>query len=322
MRDARAPGLGNVPGQALHVAAGLRPGRGESAGQRVPGQGRRRARGGHHEVRLRAVGRGDALPRESPAHIGQPALCQPTGMAPAAGHRGEGRLGEPIQGVQPDAGPGHQGHIRGAGRPLGPDRTSLGANQGAAKGGKPPLAKPIAGRAVTVLCQAFQHGQCKAGQSCPNGQHRCAAILRGDRVCGMQNHGAKECRAAKKSRGCPGGEGDSPIGSELSHPHTGSGRPHVWSQYAPGEGVSVLGHDLSNPVRQQALEAPMRSAAFTAAALDCSTKSRAREIPRTFADGRQVPNRCVLRHTQKVCPGLTPRTKGGWTWTMRHVPGS
>ena len=76
----------------------------------------------------------------------------------------------------------------------------------AARGGKPPLAKPIAGRAVaramrdgSALCQAFQHGQCKAGPSCPNGQHRCAAILRGDRVCGMQNHGAKECRAAKKS---------------------------------------------------------------------------------------------------------------------------
>ena len=77
------------------------------------------------------TGRGDALPRESPAHIGQPALCQPTGMAPAAGHRGEGRLGEPIQGVQPDAGPGHQGHIRGAGRPLGPDRTSFVGAQGA-----------------------------------------------------------------------------------------------------------------------------------------------------------------------------------------------
>ena len=76
----------------------------------------------------------------------------------------------------------------------------------AARGGKPPLAKPIAGRAVaramrdgSALCQAFQHGQCKAGPSCPNGQHRCAAILRRDRVCGMQNHGAKECRAAKKS---------------------------------------------------------------------------------------------------------------------------
>ena len=90
--DDEQPGHQDVPGQALHVAAGLRPGRGESAGQRAPGQGRRRARGGHHEVRLRAIGRGDALPRESPAHIGQPALCQLTGMAPAAGHRGEGRL--------------------------------------------------------------------------------------------------------------------------------------------------------------------------------------------------------------------------------------
>ena len=52
----------------------------------------------------------------------------------AAGHRGKGRLGEPIQGVHPDAGPGQQGHTRGTGRPLGPDRESLGADQGAPAG--------------------------------------------------------------------------------------------------------------------------------------------------------------------------------------------
>ena len=88
------------------------------------------------------------------------------------------------------------------------DRTSFVGAQGAPTGVtcQARWRSLIVGRAVAramrdgaVLCQAFQHGQCKAGQSCPNGQHRCAAILRGDRVCGMQNHGAKECRAAKKS---------------------------------------------------------------------------------------------------------------------------
>ena len=80
----------------------------------------------------------------------------------------------------------------------------------AARGSKPPLAKPIAGRAVaramrdgTVLCQAFQHGQCKAGQSCPNGQHRCAAILRGDRVCGMQNRRRRSLEGGLGGRGTP-----------------------------------------------------------------------------------------------------------------------
>ena len=69
------------------------------------------------------------------------------------------------------------------------------------------------------------------------------------------------------------------------------------------------GHDLSNPVRQQALEAPMRSAAFTAAALDCSTKSRAREIPRTFADGRPGPKPLRSEAYPEGLPGLDPKNQ-------------
>ena len=46
--------------------------------------------------------------------------------------RDTGRLGEPFQGVHPDAGPGHQGHIRSTGRPLGPGREFL--DQGAPAG--------------------------------------------------------------------------------------------------------------------------------------------------------------------------------------------
>ena len=49
------------------------------------------------------------------------------------------------------------------------------------------------------------------------------------------------------------------------------------------------GHDLSNSLRQQSLHDQLQSVCFIAAALDCSTKSRAREIPRDFGDGRPPP---------------------------------
>ena len=48
-------------------------------------------------------------------------------------------------------------------------------------------------------------------------------------------------------------------------------------------------HDLSNGLRQQSLHEQLQSVCFIAAALDCSTKSRAREIPRDFGDGRPPP---------------------------------
>lgn len=48
-------------------------------------------------------------------------------------------------------------------------------------------------------------------------------------------------------------------------------------------------HDLSDPRRQESLHAQLQMVCFIAAALDCSTKSRAREIPRTFQDGRPAP---------------------------------
>ena len=48
-------------------------------------------------------------------------------------------------------------------------------------------------------------------------------------------------------------------------------------------------HDLSNSLRQQSLHEQLQSVCFIAAALDCSTKSRAREIPRDFGDGRPPP---------------------------------
>ena len=48
-------------------------------------------------------------------------------------------------------------------------------------------------------------------------------------------------------------------------------------------------HDLSNPLRQDSLREQLGQVDFIAAAFDCSTKSRAREIPRPFQDGRPAP---------------------------------
>lgn len=48
-------------------------------------------------------------------------------------------------------------------------------------------------------------------------------------------------------------------------------------------------HDLSHPLRQASLHEQLQDVCFISAAMDCSTKSRAREIPRQFADGRPAP---------------------------------
>ena len=46
-------------------------------------------------------------------------------------------------------------------------------------------------------------------------------------------------------------------------------------------------HDLSDERRQHSLSKQLEEVIFIAAAIDCSTKSRAREIPRKFEDGGQ-----------------------------------
>ena len=46
-------------------------------------------------------------------------------------------------------------------------------------------------------------------------------------------------------------------------------------------------HDLANPLRQASLAAQLEEVDVIGAAMDCSTKSRAREIPRQFDDGRR-----------------------------------
>ena len=68
-------------------------------------------------------------------------------------------------------------------------------------------------------------------------------------------------------------------------------------------------HDLSNPERQSSLAAQLKEASFIAAALDCSTKSRAREIPREFSDGRPAPKPLRSPRFPEGLPELTGRDK-------------
>jgi len=50
----------------------------------------------------------------------------------------------------------------------------------------------------------------------------------------------------------------------------------------PNSGLQLLdpSHDLADERRQQSLSRQLEEVIFIAAAMDCSTKSRAREIPR------------------------------------------
>ena len=66
-------------------------------------------------------------------------------------------------------------------------------------------------------------------------------------------------------------------------------------------------HDLSNKHRQSSLSSQLEDVIFIAAALDCSTKSRAREIPRRFEDGRPAPGPLRSEVYPDGLPGLSKR---------------
>ncbi|CAE7194368.1 unnamed protein product [Symbiodinium sp. CCMP2592] len=71
----------------------------------------------------------------------------------------------------------------------------------------------------TKLCGDYQKGSCKHAPPCPNGAHRCAVVLRAERVCGAPNHGAAKCKAKAKARrvgDAEPGVADSPFAGELT----------------------------------------------------------------------------------------------------------
>ena len=65
-------------------------------------------------------------------------------------------------------------------------------------------------------------------------------------------------------------------------------------------------HDLSCPERQQSLAEQLSTVDFICAAMDCSTKSRAREIPRSFDDGRPAPRPLRSVEFPEGLPQLSP----------------
>ena len=65
-------------------------------------------------------------------------------------------------------------------------------------------------------------------------------------------------------------------------------------------------HDLSDPGRQHSLQAQLSQVDCIVAAFDCSTKSRAREIPRVFADGRPAPKPLRTESYPEGLPNLSP----------------
>ena len=65
-------------------------------------------------------------------------------------------------------------------------------------------------------------------------------------------------------------------------------------------------HDLSSPLRQTSLHSQLQSVDCICAAMDCSTKSRAREIPRQFDDGRPAPRPLRSMEHPEGLPGLSP----------------
>ena len=78
-------------------------------------------------------------------------------------------------------------------------------------------------------------------------------------------------------------------------------------------------HDLADERRQQSLSSQLEEAIFIAAAIDCSTKSRAREIPRKFEDGRPAPGPLRSEVYPDGLPHLTGRDAQRSTWTTKHA---
>ena len=62
--------------------------------------------------------------------------------------------------------------------------------------------------------------------------------------------------------------------------------------------------DVADPEFQKVFHAKLKHADFLAAALDCSTKSRAREIPRSFPDGNEMPKPLRTDEHPMDVPGL------------------
>ena len=102
-------------------------------------------------------------------------------------------------------------------------------------------------------------------------------ILCAERVCGSPAHPPSLGDVAEGSEDKP------PLMVDLfSDPNLLLGKAFLYCGWRclPVDWALDPSHDLSNPQRQDSIREQLQDAVFAAAALDCSTKSRAREIPR------------------------------------------
>ena len=72
-------------------------------------------------------------------------------------------------------------------------------------------------------------------------------------------------------------------------------------------GYSMIPMTSPTNIARSSLSSQLEDVIFIAAALDCSTKSRAREIPRRFEDGRPAPGPLRSEVYPDGLPGLSKR---------------
>ena len=97
----------------------------------------------------------------------------------------------------------------------------------------------------------------------------------------------------------------------FSGPHMPLGKAFLFCGWRvlPVDWLLDPDHDLSIPACQARVHEQLQDASFIAAALDCSTKSRAREIPRVFNDGRRTPGPLRSPQFPAGLPELTGKDK-------------
>ena len=150
-----------------------------------------------------------------------PTPCEALGLAPAARRGGAFGVGGPVPGLHEVSWSRHEGGLCASGRPLdfplrGVARSAVSAGAAGREsllcdgGGLDGLVKPIGGKAVarvmqdgTKLCQTFQHGQCKGG--CGQA-HRCALVIKKQRVCGLPWTWGPAATAPNPVDGAPRGQ--------------------------------------------------------------------------------------------------------------------
>ncbi|CAE7039628.1 unnamed protein product [Symbiodinium sp. CCMP2592] len=118
------------------------------------------------------------------------------------------------------------------------------------------------------------------------------ANVAGKKVAAVMKDGKVLCQDYQRGKCNRAPSAQAPLLADLmSGPEMPIAKAFLWCGWRvlPVDLLIDPSHDLADARRQKSLEDQLQDAAFLFAALDCSTKSRAREIPRVFEDGRAAP---------------------------------